>query len=298
MPARNLTYRPTAVCSLFTAHSSLAEIYSFSAKERDTETGLSVTSLRSVSSSSLNQTRTSSVWYSLVRRFGARYYSSDLSVWLSVDPMSGKYPSLSPYVYCADNPVRCVDPNGDSIVGTDNKAISYSYDDQGNVVWSKNASDDTKRIGKALLMTKKGTEIFNDMVNSDIIISLELSNEKRIAKNNQNKYLITFGECSHQTYKGKVVRAFVTIYLGTINEIVDNNSKYEFSEDSPHYMLSNGQNIFSVDEIIGAVAGHEGGHTTQENFNLKSTNPNESETVPNQNLRIIFEQLKEQKNNN
>ena len=76
-----------------------AEIYSFSAKERDAETGLSVTSLRSVSSSSLNQTRTSSVWYSLVRRFGARYYSSDLSIWLSVDPMSDKYPTLSPYVY-------------------------------------------------------------------------------------------------------------------------------------------------------------------------------------------------------
>ena len=90
----------------------LAEIYSFSAKERDAETGLSVTSLRSVSSSSLNQTRTSSVWYSLVRRFGARYYSSDLSIWLSVDPMSDKYPSLSPYVYCADNPVKLVEWGG------------------------------------------------------------------------------------------------------------------------------------------------------------------------------------------
>lgn len=60
--------------------------FAFSAKERDVETGLSY--------------------------FGSRYYSSDLSLWLSVDPMSDKYPSLSPYVYCADNPVRCVDPNG------------------------------------------------------------------------------------------------------------------------------------------------------------------------------------------
>ena len=63
--------------------------YTFSAKERDPETGLSY--------------------------FGARYYSSDLSIWLSVDPMSDKYPSLSPYVYCADNPVKLVDPNGESI---------------------------------------------------------------------------------------------------------------------------------------------------------------------------------------
>ncbi len=63
--------------------------HTFSAKERDTETGLSY--------------------------FGSRYYSSDLSIWLSIDPMSGKYPSLSPYVYCADNPVKLVDPNGESI---------------------------------------------------------------------------------------------------------------------------------------------------------------------------------------
>ena len=60
--------------------------YTFSAKEKDPETGLSY--------------------------FGSRYYSSDLSIWLSVDPMSGKYPSLSPYVYCANNPVMLVDPNG------------------------------------------------------------------------------------------------------------------------------------------------------------------------------------------
>jgi RHS repeat-associated protein len=64
-----------------------ADIFTFSAKEKDSETGLSY--------------------------FGSRHYSSDLSIWLSVDPMSGKYPSLSPYVYCANNPVRVVDPDGE-----------------------------------------------------------------------------------------------------------------------------------------------------------------------------------------
>ena len=38
----------------------------------------------------------------------AQYYNSDLSIWLSVDPLSDKYPNLSPYTYCADNPVRLV----------------------------------------------------------------------------------------------------------------------------------------------------------------------------------------------
>ncbi len=34
---------------------------------------------------------------------------------LSVDPMADKYPSISPYAYCAWNPVKLVDPDGREI---------------------------------------------------------------------------------------------------------------------------------------------------------------------------------------
>ena len=45
--------------------------------------------------------------------YGARYYWSELLTgWLSVDPMADKYPGISPYNYCAWNPVRLVDPDG------------------------------------------------------------------------------------------------------------------------------------------------------------------------------------------
>ena len=81
MPTQSTpTYYPS---TFYNAH------YPFSAKERDTETGYSY--------------------------FGSRYYNSDLSIWLSVDPMADKYPSMSPYVYCANNPVKVVDPNGEEI---------------------------------------------------------------------------------------------------------------------------------------------------------------------------------------
>lgn len=44
--------------------------------------------------------------------FGARYMDHELTTeWLSVDPMSDKYPSISPYAYCAWNPVKLVDEN-------------------------------------------------------------------------------------------------------------------------------------------------------------------------------------------
>ena len=46
----------------------------------------------------------------------ARHYHPTLSIWLSVDPMADKYPGVSPYAYCGNNPVRLVDPDGRKVV--------------------------------------------------------------------------------------------------------------------------------------------------------------------------------------
>ena len=79
--------------------------YLFNAKEFDEETGL---------------------YY-----YGARYYDPRLSLWMNVDPISNydprnnenyldgehnngiyNYANLNPYIYCYQNPVKLVDPNG------------------------------------------------------------------------------------------------------------------------------------------------------------------------------------------
>ncbi len=51
-------------------------------------------------------------WETSYHYYGARYYDSDLSIWLSVDPMADKLPHQSPYVYCNNNPIILVDPDG------------------------------------------------------------------------------------------------------------------------------------------------------------------------------------------
>ena len=138
--------RPTANYSLLTANSLT---FTFSAKEKDFETGLSY--------------------------FGSRYYSSDLSIWLSVDPMSDKYASLSPYVYCADNPVKLVDPNGEEIV-IECRGSQYRYEKDGTLTHIKgavlNERQQNRFVNKAkysldkINKTTEGNRMISDLQNS------------------------------------------------------------------------------------------------------------------------------------
>ena len=77
---------------------SWASPYLFNAKELDEETGL---------------------YY-----YGARYLNPSIALWLSTDPLQGKYPGMSPYNYCAGNPVKLVDPDGrDATIDGDGSKI-------------------------------------------------------------------------------------------------------------------------------------------------------------------------------
>ena len=44
--------------------------------------------------------------------YGARQYDSDGAVWLGKDPLSEKYYPISPYSFCANNPIKFVDLDG------------------------------------------------------------------------------------------------------------------------------------------------------------------------------------------
>ena len=85
-PTQHLQYLPFGENFVDQRNTTWATPYTFSAKEKDQETGYSY--------------------------FGARYYDSEMSIWLSVDPLRDMYPSTSPYMYVRGNPIMLIDPDG------------------------------------------------------------------------------------------------------------------------------------------------------------------------------------------
>ena len=59
--------------------------------------------------------------------FSARQYDAAIGQFTSMDPLCEKYYHISPYAYCAGNPVRFVDPDGRFIAIYDGD-IQYRYD--------------------------------------------------------------------------------------------------------------------------------------------------------------------------
>jgi RHS repeat-associated protein len=110
--------------------------------------------------------------------FGARYYDSDLSVWLSVDKLSDKYPSISPYAYAANNPVKLIDPNGDSlwINGSNGEKFLYTpgqeYKGSDEFI-AKAANTLNESIGKSNTANRMVGELSESEYNYNIIQSDE-----------------------------------------------------------------------------------------------------------------------------
>ncbi|MFA6200928.1 MAG: RHS repeat-associated core domain-containing protein, partial [Bacteroidales bacterium] len=97
--------------------------YKFSGKEKDEESGFSY--------------------------FGSRYYWDKGGIWLSVDPMSHKYPHLTSYNYCANSPVMVIDPNGEEMDGftVNNRGEFKKVDNTGGKLFDVIYNESAYKLG-------------------------------------------------------------------------------------------------------------------------------------------------------
>ena len=105
--AQHVEYIPYGEVFVEERNSQFSTNFLFNAKELDNETGL---------------------YY-----YGARYLDPTGAMWLSVDPLFEKYAGMSPYNYCAGNPVVMVDPDGREIRIHHRTGSPYDEDGYGPV---------------------------------------------------------------------------------------------------------------------------------------------------------------------
>ena len=129
--------------------------YLFNAKELDEETGL---------------------YY-----YEARYLDPTGTRWLSVDPLFEKYVGMTPYGYCAGNPVKLVDPDGREVKPNGENELemirnTVPVEDRKHIQLDKNGYINKRKINKH----KSNSGNYNklkELVNSDYEIHVTQSDK-------------------------------------------------------------------------------------------------------------------------
>lgn len=167
--------------------------------------------------------------------YGARQYYAALPIWDRVDPLCEKYYSISPYAYCANNPVKHIDPDGKEKIsllsaytnGKSNKDLYKevrSFKDEKNVIniWA-HGYHDGKEMG---IVQGKNKQI--DTPEKMIAI---LNKDSKVWRNRKNgeKIIIVLHSCKASAFAQKLSQSSlfkdVLIVAPTENLTVETNKE-------------------------------------------------------------------------
>ena len=138
--------------------------------------------------------------------FGARQYDPVIGRWLKQDRYACKYASISPYVYCINNPIKLIDPTGDTI----------KFEVEGEIIlWHNGAlvnlngtayggskSGDVGIIAGALnqlFALESGKKFLTDLSESENNFMIELADNNRFIPSNPRKSFANLPEIRDRT---------------------------------------------------------------------------------------------------
>ena len=249
-------------------------IYRFNGKEKDHESGL--------------------------HYYGARYYWSEaLTGWLSVDPMTDKYPNISSYAYCAWNPVKMVDPDGlTPRVYIENVRLGHAF-----VSVECGGETIVYTYGRYLGGDKnKGRLNSLDPFGKGVLIKLTGDDAKRYINhqiNNNNASIYEFHDASDE----KVIQYYESLFASgtalTPNEAKQyNENQYNFGTSSDarvidqYYLLGNNCVSKSIEGIKkGGTVVSFSEHRFFPMESLCQISPNEIQPISPAKLKKYLDQL-------
>jgi RHS repeat-associated protein len=193
-------------------------------------------------------------WYD----FGGREnYNAPLGIWHSIDRFAEKYLNFTPYQYAANNPIRFIDINGDSInveeqyrqdfmndlqntYGDNSK--SFSFNETGMLVFNGNKKDLTKDQLKAFkgmnkLMTEETTtnvvygdnysvESDNGTINMNALKQGGAMTQKDVSINGQNQNFIVVSKNIGEV----IVTSDITLQQVNVSQNTTTGLFHEFGE--------------------------------------------------------------------
>ena len=180
----------------------------------------------------------------------ARYYDCLIPTFKSIDPLAEKYPWLSPYNHCANNPLKFIDPDGkDYKLVEDDKTITITA-----TYYTDNNSYDS---------AKKAIDFWNNQSNKATYCGKNIRFDLTVIDISELKI---FHNGSPRSDNSKLLYILHTDNSGSANVYQINDKKVEYLEKTNN---ENYAGVTSVNKIIyleedysqTTTGAHEIGHT-------------------------------------
>ncbi len=117
----------------------------------------------------------------------SKYLSEHSSRWMSIDPLAAKYPQVSPYVFCANNPIIFIDPDGAEVklYGDYSSVINNLQEHTPNLALSRDKTT-YNLVATGTPKTPLEKELVRASSNKDNIAKIRTTNSDKVTVNTKS----------------------------------------------------------------------------------------------------------------
>lgn len=174
--------------------------------------------------------------------YGARQYYSVLLRWDRIDPLCTDYYHVSPYVYCMNNPVNSIDPDGRSVDWYKDKDGTFQYSP--NVHSQKDVTTGQRYIGKSFT-TGKGHNLVQYRTDGSILYNNETAAYNRMW-NQADVHYRNLGEKGGREVGGFILSNGNVLVLPDYKNDLNTSHIRGYGYSMEHGILTKGNEVFSI----------------------------------------------------